>query len=489
MKDVKISLIFPRPPEKGTFYGTVKGAERYNKDKIEFNGFPPIGILYLATYLQDHFDVSILDQFARGYSIKTTLEWIKKEDPDILGFSTITTAGTGITAAHIAKKVKEEINPNVKILFGNYHATFNDTRILNKYPFIDACVRGEGENTIFEIAEKFEKGKDFEDIRGVTYRNNDRIIRNEDRPLIENIDKLPFPNRKLLGNIKYKSKVEGLDIALGKFTSMASSRGCSFKCSFCSSSKFWHKWRPRSPENIVEELSILEDQGYESLLWVDDNFTISKKRLMKLSNLIRKEKIDLKWMADGRVTQSSRELLTAMKLMGCKVLSYGIESGSQRILDWYNKKINLNQVYDAIKNTKKVGIDFIIGNFILGAPIETREEIIETLNLAIKLDIDFPQFHILGIIPGNWIWDQMVKEKRINPDESWEVGTAVLPVSLSELMTRIRTTHIKFMKRPSYISRQILKTLKSGYRLRGFMHNFKNVKNWDLWNRWKPFWG
>ncbi|MFX1442881.1 MAG: B12-binding domain-containing radical SAM protein [Promethearchaeota archaeon] len=486
---MKISLIFPRPPDKGTFCGTVRGAERYNKEKIEFYGFPPIGILYLATYLQNYFDVSILDQFARGYSIEKTLNWIKQEDPDILGFSTITTAGTGVISARIAKRVKEEINPNIKILFGNYHATFNDYRILNKYPFIDACVRGEGEKTLFEIAKKVEKGRGFEDIRGLTYRDNGRVIRNDDRPLIENIDELPFPNRKLLGNVKYKSKVEGLDIALGKFTSAASSRGCAFKCSFCSSAKFWNKWRPRSPENIVEELSILEENGYESLLWVDDNFTLNKKRLLKLSNLIRKEKIDLKWMADGRVTQSSRELLTAMKLMGCKVLSYGIESGSQRMLDWYNKKITLNQIYEAIKNTKKVGIDFIIGNFILGAPIETRDEIVETLNLSLKLDIDFPQFHILGVIPGNWIWDQMVKEKRINPDESWEVGTAVLPVPLSELMTRIRLTHIKFMQRPSYISRQILKTLKSGYRIRGFLHNFKNVKQWDIWNNWKPFWG
>lgn len=487
---MKVSLIFPRPPKKGTFCGTVKGAERYNKEKIEFYGFPPMGILYLATYLsENNFDVSILDQFARGYSIKKTLRWIKREDPDILGFSTITTAGTGITSAIIAKKVKEEINPNVKILFGNYHATFNDTRILKKYPFIDACVRGEGENTLLEIAEKFEKGQGFEDIRGVTYRNNERIIRNNDRPLIENINELPFPNRKLLGNVEYKSEVEGLDIALGKFTSAASSRGCAFKCTFCSSSKFWNKWRPRSPENIVQELSILENQGYQDLIWVDDNFTINKKRLMKLSNLVRKEKIDLNWMAEGRVTPSSRELLTAMKLMGCKILSYGVESGSQRILDYYNKKINLNQVYDAIKNSKKVGIDIILANFIVGAPIETREEIIETLNLSLKLDIDFPQFHILGIIPGNWIWDQMVKEKRINPDECWEVGTAVLSIPLSEIMARIKATHRKFMQRPSYISRQILKTLRSRYRLKGLWLNFKNVKRWDLWNRWKPFWG
>lgn len=488
---MKVSLIFPKPPDKeGIFLNTVKEAEKYVKEKIDFYGFPPMGILYLATYLtENNFDTSIFDQFARGASIEETLQWIKQEDPDILGFSTITTSGTGISSAEIAKRVKDEINPNVKIIFGNYHATFNDIKILNKYSFVDACIRGEGENTLLEIAEKAEKGHGFEDIRGVSYRNNDRIIRNEDRPLIENIDILPFPNRKLLGDVEYKSEVEGLDISLGNFTTASSSRGCAFRCTFCSSAKFWGKWRPRSPKNIVEELTLLENQGYQNLYWVDDNFTISKKRLMELSYLIRKEKIDINWMAEGRVTQSSRDLLTAMKHMGCKIISYGVESGSQRILDWYNKKVTLNQAYEAINNSKKVGIDVILANFIVGAPIETREEIIQTLNLSLKLDIDFPQFHILGIIPGNWIWDQMVDEKQINPDECWEVGTAILNIPLSELIFRIKDTHRKFMQRPRYITRQIYKILKSRYRQKAFLYNIKNIQQWDIWNRWKPFWG
>ncbi|MHA2280465.1 MAG: B12-binding domain-containing radical SAM protein [Promethearchaeota archaeon] len=487
---MKISLIFPKPPDKGTFCGTVKGAEQYNKEKIEFYGFPPMGILYLATYLSEHnFNVSLLDQFARNYSIERTLEWIKREDPDVLGFSTITTAGTGITSAEISRRVKEDINPNIKILFGNYHATFNDMRILNKYPFIDACIRGEGEITLLEIAEKIEKDKGFEDIKGLTYRNNGRVVRNDDRALIDNIDTLPFPDRRLLGNVEYKNEVEGLELSIGKFTSAASSRGCAYKCSFCSSSMFWGKWRPRSPENIVQELSFIEDQGYQNLLWVDDNFTISKKRLLKLSRLLKEEKLDFNWMAEGRVTQSSIELVNAMKQMGCKILSFGVESGSQRILDWYKKNISLTQIHDAIKNANKVGIDMILANFIVGSPIETREEIIKTLDYSLELDIDFPQFHVLGIIPGNWIWEQMVKEIKINPDDCWEVGTAVLPIPLGEIMERIRETYSKFMKRPKFISRQISKTLKSRYRQKAVLQNIKNIKHWDLWNKWKPFWG
>jgi radical SAM superfamily enzyme YgiQ (UPF0313 family) len=487
---LKVSLIFPKPPKKGTFCGTVKEAERYYKEKIEFYGFPPLGILYLATYLRENnFDVSLLDQFARKLSVESTLKWIKKEDPDILGFSTITTAGTGIISAEIAKRVKSEINPNIKIIFGNYHATFNDIRILNKYPYIDACIRGEGEETLLEIAKKVEKNQDFSNIRGLTYRDNGRIIKNEDRPLIKDIDTLPFPDRKLLGKVDYKNRVEGLDLSIGKFTSAASSRGCAFQCSFCSSSMFWGNWRPRSPENIIIELSILEEQGFNNLLWVDDNFTISKKRIQQLSNLIRREKLDFNWMAEGRVSQSSMELLNAMKLSGCKTLSYGVESGSQRILNWYNKKITLNQIFDAVENAKKVGIDMVLANFIIGAPVETREEILKTFDLSLKLKIDFPQFHILGIIPGNWIWEQMVKEKKIDPEVSWEVGTAVLPIPLSEIMIKIKQIHKRFMQRPSFIVRQIFKTLKSRYRLRAVLQNIKNIDNWDLWNSWKPFWG
>lgn len=474
----------------GTFCGTVEDAEKLTDEKIEFHGFPPMGILYLSTFLsKNNYDVSLLDQFARDYSTEETLKWIKKEDPDILGFSTITTAGTGRSSAEIAKRVKEEINPNVKILFGNYHATFNDTRILNKYPFLDACIRGEGENTLLEIVEKVEKGKGFEDIRGVTYRNNGRIIRNDDRPLIENLNTLPFPDRKLLGDVVYTNRNEGLDLSVGKFTSIASSRGCAFKCSFCSSSMFWGSWRPRSPENIIQELLILEELGYKNLLWVDDNFTISKSRILKLSKLVRKEKLDFTWMAEGRVSQSSKELINAMKRMGCKALNFGVESGSQKILDWYNKKITISQIHTAIKNSKKVGIDFILANFIVGAPIETREDIINTLNFSLKLDIDFPQFHILGIIPGNWIWEQMVKEQKINPEECWEVGTAILPIPLGELISRIRETHQKFMLRPKYIVHQIQKTLISKYRIAAINQNIKNIHRWNLWNSWKPFWG
>ena len=252
---------------------------------------------------------------------------------------------------------------------------------------------------------------------------------------------------------------------------------------------FWGSWRPRSPENILQELLLLEELGYKNLLWVDDNFTISKKRLLKLSKLVRKENLDFTWMAEGRVSQSSIELLNAMKHMGCKILNYGVESGSQRILDWFNKQITLEQIHTAIKNSKKVGIDMVLANFIVGSPIESREDIENTLNFSLKLDIDFPQFHILGIIPGNWIWDQMVKEQKINPDECWEVGTAVLPIPLSDLMSMIRETHQRFMLRPKYMVRQIQKTLISRYRLKAISQNMRNVQRWDIWNSWKPFWG
>ena len=116
---LKVSLVFPKPPKLGTFCGTVEDAEKFADEKIEFHGFPPMGILYLCTFLsENNYDVSLLDMFARDLTVEQTLQWIKQEDPDILGFSTITTAGTGRSSAGIAQKVKEEINPNVKVLCG-----------------------------------------------------------------------------------------------------------------------------------------------------------------------------------------------------------------------------------------------------------------------------------------------------------------------------------------------------------------------------------
>ncbi|MEM3069011.1 MAG: radical SAM protein [Nitrososphaerales archaeon] len=434
--------------------------------------WPPLGLLYIATFLkQNGFDVSVLDA-ASQTSLQDALSWVKKEDPDFLGFSTLSSSGR--SAAIIAEKVKE-INPNIKIAFGNYHATFNAERILRKYPFVDLIVRDEGEFTCLEIANCLEKGKDIKDVRGIVFREGDRIVFTPDRPLIKELDKIPFPDRSLLKK-EYRSTLAGLTVATKKFTSMVSSRGCPFNCTYCACSLFARRrWRPRSPENILEELEMLYHQGFRQIIFVDDNFALNQKRVIELCNLMKKNKIDMDWVCDARVDCISMDALRAMAKAGCRIIYYGMESANQRILDFYKKGIVPSQSIAATKATRKAGIDIIVGSFIVGAPDETREEIQNTLNFAQKLDIDVPIFHPLEIHPGTPLWADLASKGLLNEDEHWEKGVYAPEISpkavpLKEIYNMIYYASKKFLLRLRYVSLSFMRLLKSRYKL-GIVHN------------------
>jgi len=158
--------------------------------------FPPLSILYLAAVLEEmDVEVSVLDQPALGLTVEETVRWVEKEDPDVLGFSTLTSSGQ--TAALISNKVKEK-NPNVTTVFGNHHATFNAERILRKYPSVDVVARGEGEKTIVELVNCLKNEGDLKEVRGINFRNKGKIVATPDQHLIKDLDSLPFPDRKLL---------------------------------------------------------------------------------------------------------------------------------------------------------------------------------------------------------------------------------------------------------------------------------------------------
>jgi radical SAM superfamily enzyme YgiQ (UPF0313 family) len=440
--------------------------------------FPPLGILYLSTLLEEEgVDVSVLDQPAKGFTMEETINWIEKENPDLLGFSAV--ASSGRNAALICKIVKER-NPNIINVLGNYYATFNAERILKKYPAVDIIVRGEGENTIIELLECLEKKKDLKKVLGITFRRGEKIVSTPERPLIRDLDALPFPNRKLIDSF-YHCIIAEANVAPKKFTSVVSSRGCVFNCRFCSCSKFARGiWRQRSVENTLEELHLLASEGYKQFIFVDDSFTLNQKRAIKLCQAMRKEKIDMEWICEGRVDNLSSELAREIERAGCKILYFGIESGNQRILDYYNKQTTIKQSEIAVKRARKVGIDVIIGSFIVGAPDESREEIKNTIEFAKNIPIDFPQFNILGIYPGTEIWDEFERGGFLKEGDYWETGIAVselcpTAVPLNETKRMIHEGFKDFIWRPSYILKQIGRTVKSSYRLNVLRNNLGRI--------------
>jgi radical SAM superfamily enzyme YgiQ (UPF0313 family) len=441
--------------------------------------WPPLGMLYIAGVLtEEAIEVSMLDQTAMGFSEEQVLRWVKRENPDILGFSVLQTAAK--EASKLAELVKAW-NPNITIVMGNYHATFNDVRILKKYPCVDAIVRGEGEYACLDLAKCLAKGGDLREVKGITFRDNGDIISTQDRPLIKSIDELPFPDRNLT-KAEYTSTVFGVKVATKKFTTVLSSRGCSFQCSFCGCRKFARGlWRPRSVENIMKELEMLQSEGYEEILFVDDNFTLNRKRTRKLCQEIKRERLELRWFCDSRVDNCDYDTFRDMVKAGCNSVYFGIESANQRILDYYNKGITPDQAVDAVSKARKAGVDIIVGSFIVGAPDETRSEIENTLKFAQKLDIDVPSFSVLGAVPGTQVWNDLLTRGLINEDECWETSVFVPnvspnTVSFDEIRSTIYDHFREFYLRPKLLSKEILRTLKSSYRIAVVLANVPRIK-------------
>lgn len=439
---------------------------------------PPLGTLYIATVLRkEGIDVSVIDEAAQGFSFRGMLSWVKKENPDVLGFSTYNISGS--RAARIAKKVKEE-NPNVLIVFGNFYATFNAERILKKYPWVDVIIRGEGEYTSLELIKSLEKKENFKKVLGITFRVKDQILTTPDRPLIRDIDSLPFPDRELL-DAEYHSTTMGINVAPKKFTTFVSSRGCAFSCRFCGCQRLARGlWRPRSVDNLIQELLYLVSEGYKQLLFVDDNFTLNPKRVIELCKRMRKEKIDAEWIADGRVSQCSRNMLREMVKANCKMLYLGIESANMNILNYYNKQTTPEQAEIAVENARSEGVDVIVGSFILGASNETKQEIQNTINFAQELKVDIPQFNILSAFPGTDIWEELRMKGVLNEEKYWETGVFVSEVSpntvpYDEIKLMVREGYRRFLTHPRYILRELFKTFTSRYRINLLFNNLNRI--------------
>jgi radical SAM superfamily enzyme YgiQ (UPF0313 family) len=440
--------------------------------------WPPLGILYVASILEkEGVEVSVLEQAAKDLSVETAVDWVKKEEPDILGFSTLSSSGR--TAATIAEEVKKE-NPNVTVVFGNYHATFNVERILKTYPSVDLIVRGEGEHATLELVKCLKEEGNFENVQGLTFRKKDQVVSTPDRPLIKDLDALPFPNRDLL-DVEYHSTVAGANVAPKKFTTVLSSRGCVYRCRFCGCRKFARtRWRPRSVKNVIEELCLLVSEGYRQFLFVDDSFATNPKRVIKLCHEIRREKMDIEWICEMRVDHTSYGMLREIVKAGCIMVYYGIESANQRILDYFNKQATPAQAETAVTTTRKAGVDVIIGSFIVGAPTETKTEIRNTLMFAQRLSLDVPQFNILGAFPGTDLWDEYLTKGILDADKYWETGACVSEfhpdcVPLETIQQMIHEYSRNFFYRPSFIFRELMRTVKSQYRLGLVINNLNRT--------------
>jgi radical SAM superfamily enzyme YgiQ (UPF0313 family) len=424
---------------------------------------PPLGLLYIgAMMIAKGYSVRVLDMNCE--SIRTTDQLVRRvrlSRPDLIGISTLTP--TFRSVADVAYTCKKEF-PESSIILGGYFATFNHDRILEKYDCIDFVARREGEETAAELVTQLEKTKpNFAKIRGLSYRENGHVKINEERPLIKDLDELPFPAYELVSNLTY-GYFGGIRTSSKSLGGLLTSRGCHFTCKFCSCAAFTNSTiRWRSPENVIEELQYLRDRfGITEYMFVDDNFTFDKNRVIKICRAIKLNHLDLDWYCEGRINQADENMFREMRRAGCGVIYFGIESCVDKVLRYYRKGINYEMIKAAVPKARNAGLD-VVGSFIFGAPIETLADMRETVSKAAALDLDFAQFNILRLVRGMPLWEELSQEGLIDDKKQWEgsvLGLEIHPeLTLKDSPKLLKEFHRTFYRRRNYMTRQVVRTL------------------------------
>jgi len=364
---------------------------------------PPLNLAYISSVIKPVAKSFIIDTYAEELTVDQCSKRILKENPDIVAVIPNDYCDYMIPEfqswCNILNRIKKE---DIITLVSGIEATIYPRRILDNKN-VDIVIRGEVEVTFQKLLENFENinnGPFLRKIDGISYRINNEIIHNKKRELLRNLDELPFPSRELL-----KTKIYRHIVINNPFTTLLTSRGCLFNCVFCSR-PVYGKYRERSAENILEELrEIRERHNLRDIIIYDDIFTFNKKRVEKICELIKKEKLDLNWVCATRVDLINKELLLKMKEAGCSTIAFGVESGSEKILKNIKKNISMNQIFNAFKLTKNIGIETIT-YMLLGNPNETRETINKSFELILKLSPDYVQFNPVVIYPGSEMYEK-----------------------------------------------------------------------------------
>lgn len=420
---------------------------------------PPIGLLYVAQSLLDEgHKVEVIDFYcedAPEQKLKNSLASV-----DAVGLSVFSRHYTD--SAYIAQTIKEA-KPDMPIILGGPHCTFHPDKILHDIPSADISVIGDGEKAIKDVIKTLEGTKELSDIPGVTYKKNSEIKKGKPPQLIKDLDSLSFPARHLIDKYEY-GKVNNLYFHRPKFTSIVISRGCPFHCRFCTRDFITIKeYRKRSVENVVKEFQILNEK-YGSVSIVDDNFLADVKHVERIMNRLIELGIDLDLYVQGaRVDTSNRSLYKKMKKAGVKHIFYGIESGSQEILDFYNKNITLDQISNALSLANEMDF-FTIGSFIFGAPIETEKHINETIKFACSLPLDITLWRQLEYKCGSELWYEAVKSGKITKDDDYDIVAdsrkGLGNFTKEELEAFSKKAFRNFYFRPSYLVRELFKMFK-----------------------------
>jgi len=378
------------------------------KDKGEIPRIDKKNIFYSRSEAQKNYIESLNDPNHPVW--KEISGYIKDFNPDVVGISLLSVeVGSGYKISRIVK----DFNPEIKIIWGGIHPTFLPEDCLN-FNEVDYVIRGEGEDAIIELLKSISgvTNKELSSIKGLVYKDREGLFINESGGFINNLDSLPLPDRNSLINYQ-----KGQNDVMG---SIITSRGCPYRCAFCSSQEFWHrKVRNRSAENVLQEIkTVIEDFGTRFFTFWDDSFSLNKSVIKEMCESLLLQNIRISWRTATRADLLDRETLLLMKRSGCFQLELGVESGSKKMAKKIKKDLDLKAVSKSIKLINNVGI--ASGAFFMaGFPEETVEDLDETFDYMRKINATEIVLNVFDPMPGSEIFNDMIMTGQLKEPIDW----------------------------------------------------------------------
>lgn len=453
-KKGRVLLIYPPSP----VINREDRCQQPTKELLVIPPLPPTDLMYLASIAENCGFEAIIRDYSQGGNFEADLKEIQ---PNYLVANIATpTFKSDMMAVQLAKEIVPSICTIVK---GAPFLTYN-TNTIYENPFIDYVIMGEAELTLKDILD----GVPDNEILGICYRENFQPVKNDKRPFIDNLDILPFPARHLVDNSIYRRPDNGKVQAVVKVA-----RGCPFYCFFCLATPVsGAKVRTRSPENIVAELKVcVEKYNIKNFLFWSDIFNFDREWTLELCQKIIESGLKITWSSNTRADTMDDEMAKMMFKSGCRLVSIGVESGSQKMLDNIGKKITLDDIRNTVKILKKNKIK-IYNYFVIGLPWETEETVEETIKFAIELNSNFISFYTATPLPGTKYFAYAMMNKLVEGNLDFR-SAYYEPVVRSEHLSkeRIFELHKQAVKRFYLRPKFILKTLLS-------LRSFAEVKNY-----------
>jgi radical SAM superfamily enzyme YgiQ (UPF0313 family) len=429
---------------------------------------PPLGILSLAGYLETHssFQLDVLDAQPAGYTYRELERILGERQADVVGVTAMT-----FTLIDVFRTVciVRRLMPQARIVLGGPHVHLYPDETI-RHPAVDFLIQGEGEVHFLELLNNLDNPAAWPHIRGLVHQDeNGRVVNNGIAPACENLDDLGFPARHLL-NVKDYTSLLGRESVI---TTMFTSRGCPYRCTFCDrpNSPVLSGFRWRSASHVADEMEVCLSLGIREAFIYDDTFTVRRDRVFELCDEIERRKLKFRWDVRAHVNTMTHELIKRMKETGCQRIHYGVECGNDRMIRVIRKNHSVARVRKVVRDTKQVGME-VLAYFIIGQQTETASDIADTMNLARELNPDYAHFTIFCPYPGTEIYAQGLasgiikkdvwREFAEDPREGFELPVWEENFERQELREMLVKCYRSFYLRPRYMVRGMLRIRSLG---------------------------